>query len=219
MTKQKKLIDENDEFVKSLLMTSEKIREDLEKMRHIEGFPFGDIEDILELSDPPYYTAYPNPYIKEFIKIYGTPYDEETDDYDVEPYVGDVSEGKTDPIYQAHSYHTKVPPKAIVHYIEHYTSPGDLIFDGFCGSGMTGIAAQMTGRNVIISDLSPVATFISYNYNYPVDSNLFRLEAEKILDAVKEEYGWMYETQHSKGAINIKTREIVDENTEIQRGD
>lgn len=28
-------------------------------------------------------------------------------------------------------------------YILHYTNPGDVIFDGFCGSGMTGVAAQL----------------------------------------------------------------------------
>ena len=28
-------------------------------------------------------------------------------------------------------------------YILHYTEPGDLVFDGFCGTGMTGIAAQL----------------------------------------------------------------------------
>ena len=92
--------DENkeDEFVKSLNLTEEKILEDLENMRDIEGFPIGDVEDILELSEPPYYTAYPNPYIKDFIEYFGTPYDEETDDYNVEPFVGDVSEGKNDKI-------------------------------------------------------------------------------------------------------------------------
>jgi hypothetical protein len=31
------------------------------------GFPHGTIEDILNLSDPPYYTACPNPFIAEFI--------------------------------------------------------------------------------------------------------------------------------------------------------
>ena len=36
-------------------------------------------------------------------------------------------------------------------YILHYTKPGDIIFDGFCGSGMTGVAAQMCGdRDAII---------------------------------------------------------------------
>jgi hypothetical protein len=34
-----------------------------------------------------------------------------------------VSEGKNDPIYNAHSYHTKVPHKAIMRYILHYNDP------------------------------------------------------------------------------------------------
>ena len=46
----------------------------------------------------------------------GTPYDEATDDYHREPFAADVSEGKNDAIYNAHSYHTKVPYKAIMRY-------------------------------------------------------------------------------------------------------
>jgi hypothetical protein len=57
----------------------------------------------------------------------------------------DVSEGKSDPIYKAHSYHTKVPHLAIVPSLLHYTSPGDVVLDGFCGSGMTGVAAHWCG--------------------------------------------------------------------------
>src|ERR1039457_4274438 len=45
------------------------------EFRKIEGFPIGKDEDILALSDPPYYTACPNPWIGEFIKNYGPPYD------------------------------------------------------------------------------------------------------------------------------------------------
>jgi len=107
------------------------------------GFPHGKDEDILALSDPPYYTACPNPFIPEFIRQHGRPYDPETDDYHREPFATDVSEGKNDPIYNAHSYHTKVPHKAIMRYILHYTEPGDVVFDGFCGTGMTGVAAQL----------------------------------------------------------------------------
>ncbi|HBM74926.1 MAG TPA: DNA methylase, partial [Clostridiaceae bacterium] len=121
-------------------------KETLDKLRNIEGFPIGKDEDIIKLSDPPYYTACPNPFINEFIEKYGKPYDEENDDYNVEPYAADVSEGKNDPIYNAHSYHTKVPHKAIMRYILHYTKPGDIVFDGFCGTGMTGVAAGMCGR-------------------------------------------------------------------------
>jgi DNA methylase. len=128
---------------------TEELRKKLPELKQIEGFPLGKDEDILELSDPPYYTACPNPFIPAFIEqwekekeeIYGP----ETEDYHREPFAADVSEGKNDPIYNAHSYHTKVPHKAIMRYILHYTKPGDIIFDGFCGTGMTGVAAQMCG--------------------------------------------------------------------------
>src|SRR5574340_574184 len=36
--------------------------------RAIEGFPIGTDEDILALSDPPYYTACPNPFLPEIIE-------------------------------------------------------------------------------------------------------------------------------------------------------
>src|SRR5216684_999852 len=114
------------------------------EFRKIEGFPRGDDEDILALSDPPYYTACPNPFIADFIKYYGRPYDPDIP-YSREPFAADVSEGKNDPIYNSHSYHTKVPHKAIMRYILHYSEPGNIVFDGFCGSGMTGVAAQMFG--------------------------------------------------------------------------
>lgn len=181
------------------------LEELLDSVRDIEGFPIGKDEDILALSDPPYYTACPNPYLNDFIEEYGTPYDEKTDDYHREPFVGDVSEGKNDPVYLAHTYHTKVPHKAIMKYIEHYTNEDDIIFDGFCGTGMTGVAAQLMNRKAILSDLSSIATFIAYNYNNPVDVDGFEKEAKRILKEVEEECRWMYETRH------VETDEDVPE--------
>lgn len=66
--------------------------------------------------------------------------------------------------YRAHSYHTKVPPEGIARLIEHYTGPGDTVLDSFCGSGMTGVAARMTGRHAVLSDLSPAAVHIARGY-------------------------------------------------------
>lgn len=124
------------------------------EFRKIEGFPIGSDEDILNLSDPPYYTACPNPWIADFIAEWEAQKPEQPDGYHYhrEPFAADVSEGKNDPIYNAHSYHTKVPHKAIMRYILHYTEPGDIVFDGFCGTGMTGVAAQLCGdREVVMS--------------------------------------------------------------------
>lgn len=191
---------------------------DIDKVRHIEGFPIARDEDIIALSRPPYYTACPNPFIEDFIREHGTPYNEATDDYHREPFAADVSEGKNDPVYMAHSYHTKVPHKAIMRYILHYTKPGDIVFDGFCGTGMTGVAAQLCdspepifkaqiehempqvqwgARRAILNDLSPAATFIAFNYTSSFDSHDFVAEAERILNECENEYGWMYETRHT----------------------
>jgi|GEM_PF-31432 len=135
------------------------------------GFPHGEIEDILNLSDPPYYTACPNPFIEDFINYYGKPYDPEKDNYRREPFAADVSEGKNDPIYNAHSYHTKVPHKAIMRYILHYTEPGDLVFDGFCGTGMTGVAAQLCGDRKAVESLGYMVDNKGVIYEYETDEN------------------------------------------------
>jgi 16S rRNA G966 N2-methylase RsmD len=193
-------------------------KEDIDKVRDIEGFPIGTDEDIIALSDAPYYTACPNPFIEEFIKENGTPYDEETDDYHREPFAADVSEGKSDPIYMAHSYHTKVPHKAIMQYILHYTNPGDIVLDGFCGTGMTGVAAQacetediefaaklkpLIGkvqwgtRKAILNDISPAASFIAANYNASVDQQDFEKTISRVIANVEKKTEWMYTTQHT----------------------
>ncbi len=192
------------------------------EFRNIDGFPIGTVEDILALSDPPYYTACPNPFIADFIKQYGKPFDP-SQPYSRKPFAVDVSEGKTDPIYKAHSYHTKVPHLAIVPSILHYTEPGDVVLDGFCGSGMTGVAAQWCGsasesyrrqieaefekqgidkpkwgaRRAVLNDLSPAATFIAANYNLPFDVREFARAGKHILDEVERELGWMYRTVHA----------------------
>lgn len=190
-------------------------KEDLDKMKEIGGYPVAKDEDIQNLSDAPYFTACPNPYIGEFVEEYGTPYSEEADAYHREPFAADVSEGKNDAIYNAHSYHTKVPYKAIMRYILHYTEPGDIVFDGFCGTGMTGVAAQKCGnpdsdfkyeiertmpgikwgaRKAVLNDLATAASYIAYNYNTGFDITLFTKEAKRVMSECQEQYGWLYET-------------------------
>lgn len=224
----------------------EELRAKLPELKKLEGFPIGEDEDIINLSDPPYYTACPNPWLNDFIGEWETEkFDLEAKkkrkaDHEVhEPYASDVSEGKNNPIYNAHSYHTKVPHPAIMRYILHYTQPGDIVLDGFAGTGMTGVAAQLCGspdhelkfkiesefeqnglkapvwgtRKAICGDLSPIASFIAYNYNTPIDVDAFEREAKRILSEVEKECGWMYETNHvdpktgkateAKGRINF----------------
>lgn len=212
----------------------EELRKKLPELKKLEGYPIGEDDDIINLSDPPYYTACPNPWLNDFVAEWEKEKESpelkklRKDDFEVkDPYASDVSEGKNNPIYNAHSYHTKVPHPAIMRYILHYTQPGDIVLDGFSGTGMTGVAAQMCGncdidlknkienefekleykkpvwgtRHAVLGDLSPVASFIAYNYNTPVNAKRFELEAKKILAEVEKECGWMYETKHTDGSI------------------
>ncbi|MCI2285135.1 site-specific DNA-methyltransferase [Colwellia sp. MSW7] len=132
-------------------LLSEKLKDP--EFRKIAGFPIGTDESILELSDPPYYTACPNPWLNDFVEYWESLKPVDVDEYQRGPFAADVKEGKNDPVYNAHSYHTKVPHKAIMRYILHYTNPGDTVFDGFCGTGMTGVASQLCGKKEEIEAL------------------------------------------------------------------
>ncbi len=197
----------------------------LQRWKDEVGFPHGKIEDILNLSDPPWYTACPNPFIHDFISHYGNPYIESFDQYHREPFAADVSEGKNDPIYNAHSYHTKVPHKAIARYIAHYTSPGDVVFDGFCGTGMTGVAAALSAhpgdsdhrstpgppnahRRSLLTDLSPMATFIASNLLRPTSSRAFTDAVESVCAAIEADFGPLYTTLHT--GWKVRDRKILD---------
>ena len=196
------------------------------EFRSTPGFPQGSDEDILHMSDPPYYTACPNPFLGDFVSIHGAPADTEKG-YHRRPFAVDVSVGKTSQLYRAHGYHTKVPHLAMVPSILHYTEPGDIVLDGFCGSGMTGVAAQFCGtapknyrdeltstwkmqglasprwgaRRAVLNDLGPAATFIAANYNIPFDLNEFKRAALQLLGEIEDDLGWMYETAHYQEGV------------------
>ena len=158
--------------------------------------------------------------LNDFIAKHVRPYEPATDEYDRPPFAADIKEGKNDPVYSAHSYHTKVPPRSIVPYILHYTQPGDLVLDSFCGSGMTGVAAQMCSqppadildafpelkdrvgsRACILNDLSPAACHIAYNYNTPLNVMELNREFERIKTAVRDEFDELYGTEHYEPAV------------------
>ncbi len=204
------------------MRSADRTKDLLQRWKDEVGFPQGEIEDILNLSDPPWHTACPNPFLAEFAANSGQPYDPD-EAYRRTPFAVDVKEGKTHAVYRAHGYHTKVPHLAIIPSLLYYTEPGDLVLDGFSGSGMTGVAAQWCesapkgyrrnleaiwaeqglekpkwgARRAILNDLSPLAGFIAANYTLPFDVDEFAEAGHKLLDEVDLELGWMYETLHT----------------------
>jgi 16S rRNA G966 N2-methylase RsmD len=77
----------------------------------------------------------------------------------------DIVYKKTGAIFNQHTYWTKQPIESITYFIEKYTQKGEVILDPFCGSGMTGLGATLTGRKAILRDISPACIHIATGYN------------------------------------------------------
>ncbi len=139
----------------------------------------------------------PNPNLRNFVEehVKERPYDPEHDSYDVPAFDKPIETTKATAIYNMHTYWSKKPHDAIRQYIRHYTQPGDLVLDPFCGSGGTALAALMEGRKAIAIDRSPAATFITKNYCTPVSPEGLKKAFEELKARVQPEMDWLYETK------------------------
>lgn len=189
----------------------EELRKKLPELRKIEGFPIGNDDDILKMSDPPFYTICPNPWLSDVLSSWRG----NTSQKKIEaPLSSDVHEGKNDPIYVAHTYHTKVPFRAIMKYMLYYTNPGDIVYDGFAGTGMTGVAAEKCGdlkvvkevmgddfteesvgqRNAILIDIAPAASFIGQNHNRKAEIPDTYDTLDNVLMNLRNQMNWSVHT-------------------------
>lgn len=173
----------------------------------IEGFPIATESELKRLSELPNFASFPNSNLEDFLaNSKKRPLRSDA----CLPFEDDLSAGKEDPIYFAHYYSTKVPPQGIVPLLMHYTNPGDVVLDAFCGTGMTGIAAQMCEdraaaarfggrsgrRSAVLSDLSPTATFIASVTNRLAELAEFLDEIDEELAAIERQYPSVLKTQH-----------------------
>ena len=205
------------------------LAEALPQFSHIEGMPIASYEAILSLSLAPFFTAAPSPFILG--KVISTPSGNDGE-RGVTAFAADTAAGKNDPLYFLHYYSTKVPPDAIVPYILHYTKPGDVVFDGFCGTGMTGVAAQLCAdtarvrnkgvvgaRRAILSDLSPAATFIAAGTNAIGLLAEYLDEIEQIVQAVESRHERLLQTSDvgwPRGTSDLNKR--INSNEESNSG-
>jgi DNA modification methylase len=139
----------------------------------------------------------PNPNLRAFVEqhIKERPYDPETDDYDVPAFDKPIETSKATAIYNMHTYWSKKPHDAIRQYIQHYTEPGDLVLDPFCGSGGTALASLVEGRKAIAIDRSPAATFITKNYCTPIEVKRFEKAVSKLLSLIRPYLDILYSVE------------------------
>lgn len=106
-----------------------------------------------------------------------------------------VSAGKNTYTYDAHTYHTKVPPQGIAELLRHYLPEGGLVADPFGGSGMTAVAASIAGMDSVVNDLSPAASFIASRFASRTDPQMFSSAIRTILENLEEVRHGLYTTQ------------------------
>ena len=107
---------------------------------------------------------------------------------------------RTGPLYGAFPYPTKISPEAIALFIATHTDPGDTVFDGFAGSGTTGVAALLCEdppshlreeakrlglkvkwgvRNAVLYELSALGSLVARTLTNPPDPEAFRKAARR----------------------------------------
>jgi 16S rRNA G966 N2-methylase RsmD/transcription elongation factor Elf1 len=125
-------------------------------------------------------------------------------------------------LYSAFPYPTKISPEAIALFIAAHTKPGETIFDGFAGSGTTGLAALLCenpstelrakakslglnvtwgARNAVLYELGALGAFVARTLTNPPDPKVFRKAAEEILSAAELSEGWLYRVKDPAGKV------------------
>ena len=125
------------------------------------------------------------------------------------PIKEEISAGKNTYTYDAHTYHTKVPPQGIASVISKYLPNGGVVLDPFAGSGMTGVAARYLGMDAILNELSPAASFIAYNFTQKVDPAEYNCAVEQLLRNLLDLRKSLYLTKCRECEKDVETQYIV----------
>lgn len=127
---------------------------------------------------------------------------------------------RSGPLYGAFPYPTKISPEAIALFIGAHSKPGDTVFDGFAGSGTTGLAALLCerpnaelrseaqrmgldiewgARNAVLYELGALGAFVAQTLTHPPEPSAFRHAAEQLLEQAQQDDGWMYAAEDARG--------------------
>ena len=127
---------------------------------------------------------------------------------------------RSGPLFNAHPYPTKISPESLALLIACQTKPGALVFDGFGGSGTTGMAALLCSnppmalverakkqglspewgpRNAVVYELGGLGAFIGQVICMSTDPTRFTNAAERVLAEAERRYGWLYTADELRG--------------------
>ncbi len=127
-------------------------------------------------------------------------------------------------LFHAHWYPTKISAESIALMIACHTKPGELVFDGFGGSGTTALAAMLCSkpsdelcteakarglnplwgpRRAVVYELSGLGSFIGQTLCARPDPDRYSVAANRVLEEAERRYGWMYQALDEYSAESV----------------
>jgi DNA modification methylase len=129
----------------------------------------------------------------------------------IKPIANTVKASGHTPQYLMHKYFARRPYNVFRNLIEHYTKPGDIILDCFCGGGVTVFEGLSLDRKVIGVDINPLATFITEMQIKQVDLDELEDYFKSFLQECIKEYNEIYEFNIGNETVNAEWTEWIYE--------
>ena len=101
-------------------------------------------------------------------------------------------------LYAMHKYWSKKPYNLIADYIKQFSSPGDIIVDSFCGSGVTIIESVRLRRRAVGIDINPTATLVTRMGLSHVDIYALQRNFNALKEEMKPIINSLYQTECAK---------------------
>lgn len=101
------------------------------------------------------------------------------------------------PVYMMHKFWARRPHNVFAGIINHYSKPGDIVLDPFCGGGVTVVESLRLSRKVIGVDLNPLATYVTEMEVRPARVGNFWHWFKEIKRIVEPELSQLYRTSCS----------------------
>lgn len=98
-------------------------------------------------------------------------------------------------LYAMHKYWSKKPYNLVANYIERFSSPGDIVLDSFCGSGVTVIESVRLKRRAVGIDINPIAVSITEMGLMSVDIKQLKQHFYDLRQALEPLVAKLYRTE------------------------
>lgn len=96
-------------------------------------------------------------------------------------------------LHRFHVYCARFPSDIPLRAINEFSRPGEIVFDPFCGSGTTLVAALLTGRQAWGSDIDDLAALLSWTKTHPDSEKSYRAFSNQYQKTLFETFESIYQ--------------------------